>query len=370
MSDGIRVCQIINSLDQGGAEHLLVHLTEEMEEVDFTVVSLESEAPLAEPLRDAAARVLHLDETFKFDLRTFRGLRGILSAEDFDIVHNHLPYAQTIGRLTARSTGHEAIVSTQHNVPSVYHPVTRTTERITRQLDTVTVAVSKGVERAFTGSAHEPNVLGDDWCTIYNGIDVEGFRDAVERAHGSGIRSRLGVDGSGSVLLNVGRYVPAKSQKDLIEAFALADLSNTVLVIVGHGPLRDELERTAEQFGVANRVYVTGRVPQVEPYYAAADIFVSSSRWEGLGMTLVEAMAVKLPVIASNIPAVNEVVIDENTGHLYPFGESEALANILSEFEDDELELYVESAYERARTTFDIELTANTYKNLYRKLMK
>jgi glycosyltransferase involved in cell wall biosynthesis len=370
VSDGIRVCHIINSLDLGGAEHLLVNLAEEMEGVNFTVVSLESEAVLAEPLRDAGARVLNLDEPFRFDPQMFRALREILSAEDFDIVHNHLPYAQTIGRLTARSTGHEVIVSTQHNVPSVYHPVTRTIERITRQLDTVTVAVSQGVERAFTESAHEPNVLGENWCTIYNGIDVEGFRDAVERADGSGIRSRLGVNGSGSVLLNVGRYVPAKSQKELIEAFALGDLSNTVLVIVGHGPLRDELERTATQHGVANRVHVTGRVPQVEPYYAAADIFVSSSRWEGLGMTLVEAMAVKLPVIASNIPAVNEVVIDENTGHLYPFGESEALANILSEFENDELELYVESAYERARTTFDIELTANTYKNLYRKLMK
>jgi glycosyltransferase involved in cell wall biosynthesis len=370
VSDDIHVCQIINSLDLGGAEHLLVNLTEEMEEVDLTVISLESEAALAEPLRDAGARIFHLEEAFKFDPRTFRALRGILTAEDFDIVHNHLPYAHTIGRIIARSTGHEVVVSTHHSVPANYNPVTRTTERLTRYLDTITIAVSRGVERAFTGSAHEPNVLGDDWCTIYNGIDVEGFRDAVERADGSGIRRSLGIDGSESVILNVGRYVPAKSQKDLIEAFALADLSKTVLVIVGHGPLKDELERTSEQFGVANRVYITDRVAQVEPYYAAADMFVSSSRREGLPMTILEAMAVKLPVIVSNIPAVNEVIIDENTGHLYPSGETEALANILSKFENDELEMYIESAYERTRTTFDIELTADTHKKLYRTLME
>jgi hypothetical protein len=118
-----------HSLDLGGAEHLLVNLAEEMEGVNITVVSLESEAVLAEPLRDAGARVLNLDEAFRFDPQMFRALREILSAEDFDIVHNHLPYAQTIGRLTARSTGHGVIVST--------------TERITRQLDTVTVAVTR-----------------------------------------------------------------------------------------------------------------------------------------------------------------------------------------------------------------------------------
>lgn len=369
MTDSIHVCKVINSLDFGGAEHLLVDLAEAMEEVEFTVISLESSAPLTSSLRDTGARVHHLDERVRFDPRTFASLRRLIDTNEFDIIHNHLPYAQTLGRLAARSVSYGAVVSTQHNVPSTYHPVTRMTERATRRLDDATVAVSQGVERAFTGTAHDPFVFEDDWCTIYNGINIDGYRDAVNVADGTSIRRELEINDSTSLFLNVGRYVQDKSQDVLIEAFAEADLTDAALAIVGHGPLEEDLIRIAEQNGIADRVSITGRVPEVEPYYAAADVFVSSSQFEGLPVTLLEAMASGLPVIASDVPGVSEVVADDETGRLYPYGESETLATLLVEFAETNQSTYGETAYERAKSMFDVEVMAEAHLELYRRIL-
>lgn len=369
MTELIKSCQVINSLNFGGAEHLLVHLSEAMDEVNFTIVSLEGPSSLTETLRETGAEVYHLNEQRRFDPRTLFSLRQFLSGNEFDIIHSHLPYAQTLTRIAARSLSQEAIISTQHNAPSNYHPITRSTERATRRYDDTTIAVSQGVERAFTGKAHEPHVFGDDWCTIYNGIDIQGYRDTVVKAKGEHIREELEIDESTPLFLNVGRYVPVKSQDMLIEAMAESSLSEFALVIVGHGPQEEYIKRKIKQHNLSNRVTITGRVQEVEPYYAAADVFVSSSRMEGLPVTLLEAMASELPVIASNIPGVREVVVEGETGALYPYQDIERLASLLVQFAEKDQTMLGEAGFKRAKSIFDIEVMADAHLNLYRSLL-
>lgn len=368
MATHLRVFQLINSLQYGGAENMLTDLVETIDDVEFTVGYMESDADLVSKLIDSGVTVKSFNERFRFDPIAIRRLRRFLQTESFDIVHAHLPYAQTIGRLTAIRSGVDNVISTQHNVSDNYHPVTRITEQVTRSLDTVSVAVSNGVERSFTGTTHTPNKIGDSWCTIYNGIDVNTFREKINTANIEAIRADLDIDPETLTLLNVGRYVPVKRQREVIQIVAQADF-DTTLLIVGDGPLKEELRSLATQLGVSDSVRVTGRVENIEPYYAIGDVFITPSRGEGLPITLLEAMATGLPIIATDIPGIREVVDNEATGLLYPPGDVDKALAHLNQLRDTKLRLsYGQAGLNRVQTVFSVAQMANTYKNLYNQV--
>lgn len=370
MPNRIRVCHVINSLSHGGAEHLLVDLANAVTDVEISVVALGGDDDLVPALQDAGANVKLLNEKVRFDPRTILRLRKFLLRKPVDVVHTHLPYAQTVGRVAGYMAKSRPLVSTHHNVPSNYHQVTRLTERSTRSLEDATIAVSQGVEVAHTGTAHEPNKFGDQWCTIYNGIDVEGFSRRVEAADGVELRNNLGCEPTDTIYLNVGRYVPDKSQEVLIEGFSRSNSTDTTLIIVGDGPRKDMLRDKVKKLGVDDQVRVTGAVPEIPPYYAAADVFVSASRVEGMPITILEAMATGIPVIATDISGVDEVVEDGTTGVLYPHRDANRLSELFDAFlEPDRRDSLGRAGYERVRSRFDIRTMARAYEELYRRLL-
>jgi glycosyltransferase involved in cell wall biosynthesis len=365
MTDSLNICHVINSIEYGGAETMLVDLIDVMSDTEVTVISIEGMGRLQPKLKSAGATVKGLDESIRFDPRTVAKLRRIFIKESYDVVHAHLPYAQTVSRLAACMANQHAIVSTQHNAPTAYHPLTRITEQMTRPLDTKTVAVSQGVERAHTGTAHEPGRLEDDWCTIYNGIAVEKFCTDIARANDEQVRDEFNINASTTVLLNVGRYVPAKGQKKLINAFSRAETDDVILLLVGHGPLQDDLRSLAADNGLSDCIHVTGQVSSVHPYYAISDVFVTASRIEGLPITLLEAMAAGLPIITSDIPGIDEVVQNGETGLLFSPNDIEELASIIASFEHRSLSKYTRTARDCVKSEFDIEHTAESYRQLY-----
>lgn len=294
------------------------------------------------------------------------------SRNDFDLLHAHLPYSQTVGRVLATILGPQTVVSTQHNVPDNYHPITRRLERITRPLDSATIAVSEGVEREFTGQSHRyDGELDGQWCTIYNGIDVEEFNDVVHHADRR-VRERWDITAS-TIFLNVSRYVEAKSQKDLIAAMETirAQGENAHLLIVGWGEKEESLRREVRDRDLEDYITITGKVPEIEPYYAVADAFVSSSIFEGLPTVHIEAMAAELPVIATDIPGVREIVIDGKTGRLVPPSKPNAIGEAMVDYLDSEMRSTDgQNGYKRARTEFNISHTVSAHMELYRELIQ
>ncbi|XGI82732.1 glycosyltransferase [Halorutilales archaeon Cl-col2-1] len=369
MAKDISVCQLITALPYGGAENMVRDLVSASDRIQFSVGFFGDEDALVPEIEEAGVPVRHFGEEFRFDPRAVKRFNSYLREKQIDILHLHLPYAQTLGRLIG-SMNDVRIVSTQHNVPSNYHPVTRTTERLTRSLDDKTVAVSQGVERAFTGSAHEPGELDDDWCTVYNGINVEKFAQKVKISDGVNIREQLNIDQETPIFLNVGRYVPVKGQSNLIDAFAQSK-TDAHLIIVGHGELEKELRSEVKSHGVQDTVHITGRVPEVHPYYAAADAFVSGSKAEGHPITILEAMAASLPVVAPDIPGVREAVHDSETGILYPLGRVDSLLEAINEIAENEVQnQYGKAGYERAKEYFDVKTMSDSYTQIYRQLSK
>ena len=138
-------------------------------------------------------------------------------------------------------------------------------------------------------------------------------------------------------IITVGRLVEAKDHNTLLEAVAELRESRPVkLVIVGDGPLRHRLERRAGELGIGRDVAFTGYVPNPFPLMARADVFALTSRWEGFGCVLVEAMACGLACVSTRCPHGPAEIIDQGkTGLLVPVGAPGELASALEELIDD-----------------------------------
>lgn len=371
----MQVCFLINQLAPGGAPTLLLDIvkhTDSDANIDYTVCFIEGDDTLVSDFEDAGVRVVDFGAEFKFDPRALARMARFFQQERFDILHAHLPYSQTFGRVFGRLGGSEHIVSTQHSVPENYHPITATLERITRPLDTKTVAISEGIEREFTGSAHpyEPGQRGQ-WCTIYNGVDVVKFNERVTTANTAALESQYGI-GDEPIFLNVGRYVPAKAQHDLIAAMShiVRKYPDARLFIVGWGKLEDELTEAVNERDLSENVTLTGRVApaEIHEWYALADVFAASSVIEGLSIAGLEALAAELPVVATDVPGLREIVEDGSTGLLVPKNAPERLADAMIRAVTTD-EPYGKTGYERATATFDIRKTALLHTQLYHELV-
>lgn len=368
----MRICYLINQLAPGGAPTLLLDIIKNSKNNSYTVCYIEGDDAISNELQEAGADVVNFGADFKFDIRALTRMIIYFSQNEFDIIHAHLPYSQTLGRLFSVIGTTKAVVSTQHNVPVNYHPLTRFLEQITRGIDDATVAVSKDVEIAFRGEAHEfDGTLDRNWCTIYNGIDGNEFNQSVKSADTTHIDGDL--DPDAFVFLNVARYVPAKSQELLIEAMAsvVKTETNTHLFIVGWGRREEVLKRLVKEKNLEELVTVTGRVDSIYEYYKIADAFVSSSKYEGMPISYLEAMAAELPIVSTASPGVGEIVVNGSTGLLVPTGDSKKLANRMMTICDKTIsEEMGKAGYERVAERFSILQTVRNYNTLYNLLQK
>ncbi|WP_256686333.1 glycosyltransferase [Halococcus qingdaonensis] len=371
----MKVCFLINGLGPAGAETLLLDIvthTDADADIDYTVCFLEGEDTLVPEFENTGARVVDFEAKFKFDPRAMWRLARFFQREEFDILHTHLPYSQTLGRIFGRLGGQTTVVSTQHDFRNKYHPVTRTLERVTRPLDTMTVAVSRSVERDFTGESHLYPDHGDGWCTIHNGIGVDNFSEYLEQSNNTLVYDEWEI-GQGPIFMTAGRYVSPKRQDVLIRAMkrVTEKIPDATLLVIGWGPLEDELRELVRRCGLEGSVHITGRVPSVEPYYAAADVFVFPSERESFGIVLLEAMAAKLPIVATNIPGPREVVDNNETGLLVPAGSPEDLAEAMIEFRSEsKRSAFGRQGYDHVLNNFDIGQTVSSYLQLYEKLLQ
>lgn len=364
----MEVCHLVNSLEHGGAETHLLEMAranqDANKDLSLTVCSIEEAEPLADEFRDLGIEVRNFGATFKFDPRSIVRIGRYFQQKEFDILHTHLPLSHVLGRPLGRLSGIETIVSTQHNVADNYHPITGTLERLTRRLDTRTIAVSEGVRQSF-------DTEGQPWETIYNGIDVESYNKEVRAANPDHVREKWDI-GDDVVFLNIARYEQEKSQSDLLKAMARVtdQRQDVTLLLVGSGRLKDELRANIRNKNLEQHVILTGHVPSVVEYYALADVFVSSSIREGLPITLLEAMAAELPVVGTSIPGVNELIIDGKTGYLVPPKTPGRLADSLLKLSDSGRQAtFGNAGFERVRAQFDISETLEAHIRLYRELL-
>ena len=173
-------------------------------------------------------------------------------------------------------------------------------------------------------------------------------------------------------IVSVGRLAEQKDFATMIAAFALVPKDGWRLRILGEGPLRGSLEAQIDELGLHDRVMLVGEVLDVPAYLAESDIFALSSRWEGMPLSILEAMTAGLPVIACNAGGLAEVVLDGQTGFVVPQADPEKLAAALTKLiEDTELrQQFGAAGRRRVEDNFSLAGWGAAHLALYRGLLE
>lgn len=344
MRASLRVLQLVDSLGIGGAEGLTISLAAGLREqgVDARVGSLlvEDGNPLADQLQAAGVPWLDLRRmsTGLLDPRPGLAVASYLRRERIDLVHTHLRYANITGRVGA-------VLARRPSVTTVHAQVldpTRLVEpgagwrgEVTRQLDYLTaravgtaiVAVSEVQRQAYLTVARvEPERV----VTVLNGVDLDTYRPNPEaRAR---LRAQLELDAETTLFATVAMLRPHKGVRHLLEAAGLLRAARRAAryVVVGDGPERASLEAQATALGLHDAVSFLGARHDVSTVLAAADAYVHPSLHEALPTSVLEAMAVGLPVVATRIGGLSEMVLDGETGLLVPPARVDVLAGAMT----------------------------------------
>jgi glycosyltransferase involved in cell wall biosynthesis len=322
----IRVLWLIKGLGPGGAERLLVdaapHVDRDRFEVECAYL-LPWKDHLAADLRAAGVPTRCLDVRRAWNPAWPRRLRSVLRDGRFDVVHAHLPSAGVGARVAARGMGAErpAVVYTEHNTWDRYRPLTRRMNARTYGGNDAVIAVSEGVAASIAPGGRAVPVT-----VIPNGVDAAGLRRcALPRAEA---RASLGVGSDGPVVGTVGGITAKKGHVGLVRAArAVADEYPGVrFVFVGlpidPEPVRSEISR----LGLEESVVLAGYRPDAATLMPAFDVYCLPSRFEGMPVSLLEAMALGLPSVATAVGGVPEVITDGEDALLVPPDDPDALA--------------------------------------------
>ena len=328
-----RVVHVAESAGWAGGERYLLALATELDRKRFELaVVVPGPGPLVDRLHalDVETARVPLDARL-VSPAAFLGLVRALERLRPTIVQSHGARSNVYTRLAARYAGVPIVLSTVHNslfdydVPGWRRTLYVLAERLTSPLADRIVAVSAAIARDLV---ERYGIAAARTVVVRNGIDAWAFRPAREPA---AVRADLGVAGGRRVVVMAGRMTPQKGWDVLLEAAArlAAARSDLAWVLVGDGPLRAALTRRAAELAVA--AHFTGARADMADILGCADVVVLASRSEGLPFTLLEAMALGKPVVATRVGGVPEVVEEGRSGRLVPREDPAALATAIAD---------------------------------------
>ena len=356
MSD--RVMLVITELDPGGAERVLHDLAVRLDRTRFAprVVSLDTgRGPIGDALRAADVPVVGLNVWRRNPWACAKRLAEVIEAHRPDILHTHLIHANLAGRLAVRGRARPVVISHVHTVEWRRRPWHHWFDAWTARHCRLELCVSRTVR---DHQATRTGLPGDFFRVVRNGIDLSRFRRATPNE-------------AEPVVVAVGHLRSAEKGFDvLLRAWATVrrEVPTARLIIAGDGPERPRLERL--RVGLPDggaSVRLAGYVEDVPGLLASASVACVPSRSEGLPLAPMEAMASGLPVVASRIGAIEELIDDGVQGVLVPRADVDALARGLVELLTDRQrrEDYGEQAYRRAREAFGIDRMVDQVQQIY-----
>jgi glycosyltransferase involved in cell wall biosynthesis len=330
---GIRVLLVIKCLGYGGAERLLVDMVAARDrrfEYEVAYVLRDQDA-LVPAVRETGTPVHPLGATHNGDLRWMTALRRVLVEGRYDVVHFHLPYAAALGQLVVTSLPRSirpGVVYTEHSLwdrtPLVIRALLRTTMRSGERLVTVSQASYDALPSQLRGRAK----------VVVHGVDLSRSDSLIARRRDlqAGVRAELGIDPGEFLFMTVANLRPEKGYRVLLDAArTITDRGLPIrIAAVGRGPLREELAERHAELALGDRFQFLGQRGDVLELLAGADAFVLASLHEGLPVALMEATSVGLPVVASSVGGIPQVLETETDALLVPPGDPDALVEAMT----------------------------------------
>lgn len=339
MSRTIRVLHVIDGLEVGGAQSALLGILElaDRASFDMSVANVGSayDDRLVERLRGAGADLTLMSGRAIWDARALASLVRTIRSRHIDVVHTHLAGGDVLGGIAARLTRRPTVSILQNVVAA--RDVYRRRRRVladfaTRRLADRVVAVSEAVKQSHVESLAIP----PERIEVVANVPVAAFTLAPEFDR-AGKRAELGA-GDGPLVCVASRLNEQREHETLLRALpsVLARRPDVSVVVLGDGPRRELLEGLARELALGERVRFLGTRFDAVEVMAASDIFSQPTLYEGMPVAVLEAMALGLPVVASAVEGVTELVEDERSGLLVPPRDVPALEQALQRLIEDE----------------------------------
>lgn len=326
-----RIAHVLHRLDFAGAEVLAADLSRQLRDrYEFIFLCLDAVGALGQRLQSEGFKVVNLARKPGLDLATVRRLRRLARQHRIALLHAHQYSPFSYAAMARFPTARPRILFTEHgrHYPDVRKPKRVVANKLLlRPADHVT-AVGQFVKRALVDREGLPAKRID---VIHNGIDPDRFGDASADAR-QVVRAELAIPPGAPIVLQIARFHPVKDHTTALHAFARArqTVDRAHLVLAGDGPQRHIIEKLVADLRIQSHVHLLGVREDIPRLLAAADVFMLSSLSEGISVTLLEAMAAGLPVVATAVGGNAEVVEHGRTGLLSPRQDATTLAHNLT----------------------------------------
>ncbi len=362
----IRILHIIKSLGRGGAEMLLPETLALHDQSKFEfhyIYFLPWKDQMVQAIEEQGGIVNCFEAKNNIQLiGQYPKIADYCHSHQIDLIHCHLPWAGFVGRLVHRKT-RIPMVYTEHNMQERYHPVTKFLNKKSFNSQSLAVGVSEDVSQSIKNNI-SPSI---PVRTILNGVNTQKFS---RNNHDLSVREHYNIPENAIVIGLVSVFRFQKRIKEWLQVFRnLKDSSSEEIfgLIVGAGPLEEEIMQEVERLNLRESVIFTGLQENTLPYFNAMDIFMMSSSFEGLPIALLEAMSMECAIVTTNAGGIKEVVRDEKDGLMVPVEEWEELKERLKSLITDRSRLteLQKAARERVITEFSLQVMTKNLEQAY-----
>jgi len=345
-----KIVYFIQDLHIGGAEKLLLQLIEYLDKDKFEtiLITFSNKGALFDSLPPSITKIY----TTKNPLKLF----SILKKEKPDIFHSHLWRADFLGIPLAKLAGIKKIFSTRHNVnyfkgiKALLQPF----DALIMHFPTTVICISNAVKYHYQ---NQFLYRGINFQTIYNGINLTPFL---------GIEHQEKIEGEPLKILTVANLIKQKGHKEFLSILKEIKEIDWQWDLIGKGPEEKSIRKEIKKLKLENKIKFHGEQKDIIPFYKQANIFILPSLWEGFGLVLIEAMASRIPIFASDVDGIKEIIKDEKTGILFNYkNEQQTISKLKRLIQNEELRNKLALNGIKQSRYFSIETMTNKYHNYY-----
>lgn len=366
----MKVLHVISGGETGGSRKHVITLLEQFPK-DSVCLLVFQDGPFAQEAKQQGIRVEIFSQSSRYDLSILSKMKNFINEEGFDIVHSHGPRANLFMSFLKKKM--KAIwVTTIHSDPKLDFMKGGLKGRIFTKLNLYAlrkIDVFFAVSERFKDNLVQFGIPAEKIHTIYNGIN---FTDPLER-DGS-LQQELNLSADDFVMTMVARLHPIKGHDIVLQAMKQLRNERLQLVLVGDGPIRQEIEDKVAELQLQKQVHFLGFRRDIDRIYSNSNIALLASHSESFPLALLEAANQKLPLISTDVGGVKQLLTSEQYGWVVPVNDpvqyAEAIAQAYNDFEQSRLVQKGEALYAYSSSHFSLKELADSIETIYNNLLE
>ncbi len=344
-----------------GGQQQVFYLAQRLTNYD-NIIACPPRSPLAQRAKATGLKVFPVQMHGEWDLLAVYKLKKIIRKNSIKIVHLHSSHAHALGLLATKSSRNcKVVLSRRVDFPIKKNILSRLKYS---NVDRI-IAISERVKQVLMTDGLPKERID----VVYSGVDIQKFQN-IEANY---LISELALNRNKLIIGNIAAFAWHKDHKTLLEAAKIVvdEFPEIIFLIAGEGPLRREIEILIRKFNLEERVKLLGFRQDIPEILSILHLFVLSSSWEGLGTSLLDAFASRVPVVATNVGGIPEIVRDGVNGILVPPGNPEALSSaIISLLKNRDLAgQMAEEGFKTVKEKFSIERMVEETRKIYDRLV-